>query len=110
MTTMDYTETMQALRRLKVKTWSLACLGCGYEHNCFVHGCAILRNAEEHMEAQLHLFDAFDAAIRENEELERMLAESEAAGSDLTRQLAAARKELAEVKAERDAALKGGEG
>ncbi len=110
MTTMDYTETMQALRRLKVKTWSLACLGCGYEHNCFVHGCAILRNAEEHMEAQLHLFDTFDAAIRENEELERMLAESEAAGSDLTRQLAAARKELAEVKAERDAALKGGEG
>ena len=24
---------------------SLACLGCGREHNCGIHGCAILREA-----------------------------------------------------------------
>lgn len=28
MTTMDYTNTLSALRRLKVQTGSLACLGC----------------------------------------------------------------------------------
>ena len=51
MTTMDYTKTLQALRKLKVQTGSLACFGCGHEYNCSTHGCAILRNAVEHMEA-----------------------------------------------------------
>lgn len=36
-------ELIAALRRLKVQTGSLACLGCGYEHDCGIHGCAILR-------------------------------------------------------------------
>lgn len=30
-------------QRLKVETGSLVCVGCGYEHNCGIHGCAILR-------------------------------------------------------------------
>ena len=34
-----------ALRRLKVQTGSLACLGCGHEHNCSTSGCAIIREA-----------------------------------------------------------------
>lgn len=50
MTTMDYAVTMRALRGLKVQTGSLVCLGCGYEHHCSTRGCAILRNAVEHME------------------------------------------------------------
>lgn len=33
------------LKRLKVETGSLACMGCGREHNCGVHGCAVLRDA-----------------------------------------------------------------
>ena len=53
LTTMDYLETMQALKRLRVETGSLACLGCGHEHNCSTQGCAILRNAVAHMEAAL---------------------------------------------------------
>lgn len=36
-------ELIAALRRLKVETGSLVCLGCGYEHGCGIHGCAILR-------------------------------------------------------------------
>lgn len=36
-------EILAALSRLKVQTGSIACLGCGYEHNCGVHGCTILR-------------------------------------------------------------------
>lgn len=38
-------ELITALERLKVETGSLACLGCGYEHSCSTHGCAIIREA-----------------------------------------------------------------
>ena len=53
LTTMDYLETIQTLKRLRVETGSLACFGCGHEHNCSTQGCAILRNAVAHMEAAL---------------------------------------------------------
>lgn len=36
-------DLLAALRRLKVQTGSLACLGCAHEDNCGIHGCAILR-------------------------------------------------------------------
>ena len=38
-------DLLRALRRLKVETGSLACFGCGREHNCGIRGCAILRDA-----------------------------------------------------------------
>ena len=44
-------ELIQALDRLKVQTGSLACLGCGYEHNCTTKGCRILREAVEQLSA-----------------------------------------------------------
>lgn len=43
-------ELLKALKRLKVETGSLACLGCGHEHNCSVAGCAIIREAAERVE------------------------------------------------------------
>lgn len=46
---MNDKELLAALRRLKVETGSLVCLGCGYEQNCGVHGCAVLRAAEERL-------------------------------------------------------------
>lgn len=45
-------ELIQALNRLKVQTGSLACLGCGYEHNCSTKGCRILREAVEQLEKE----------------------------------------------------------
>lgn len=63
MTTMDFSTTLNALRKLRVETGSLACLGCGYEHNCSTHGCAILRNAIEHMEAALSNYDSLSALV-----------------------------------------------
>lgn len=42
---METNELVKALNRLKVETGSLVCLGCGHEHNCGVHGCAVLREA-----------------------------------------------------------------
>lgn len=46
-------DLLQALRRLKVETGSLACMECGHEHNCGVHGCAIIRAAAERIEGLL---------------------------------------------------------
>lgn len=43
---MNDKDLQQELRRLRVETGSLACLGCGHEHNCGLNGCAILREAE----------------------------------------------------------------
>lgn len=43
-------ETLAALRRLKVETGSLVCMGCGREHDCGIHGCRIVREAAELIE------------------------------------------------------------
>ena len=45
-------ELTAQLRRMSVETGSLMCLGCGYEHNCGIHGCALLRQAVETIEKQ----------------------------------------------------------
>lgn len=34
-----------ALRRMKVETGSIMCLGCGREYACGIHGCAVMRDA-----------------------------------------------------------------
>ena len=67
-TTMDYQKTMRALKRLRVETGSLACFGCGHEHNCSTHGCAILRNAVAHMEAALANYDHLSALTKQQAE------------------------------------------
>lgn len=50
--TMEHKELTAQLRRMSVETGSLMCLGCGYEHNCGIHGCALLRQAVETIEKQ----------------------------------------------------------
>lgn len=42
----DKRTLLDALRNLKVQTGSLACMGCGWEHNCGTQGCAVLRRVE----------------------------------------------------------------
>ena len=41
---------IDALRRLSVRTGSIACLGCEYEYDCGIHGCAIICAARERLE------------------------------------------------------------
>lgn len=43
-------EILTALRRLKVETGSLVCMGCGREHDCGIRGCQIVREAAELIE------------------------------------------------------------
>lgn len=49
---MEHKELTAQLRRMSVQTGSLMCLGCGYEDNCGIHGCALLRKAVETIENQ----------------------------------------------------------
>ena len=42
---MERKQLLAALQHLSVETGSLACLGCGYEHNCTTKGCRLLREA-----------------------------------------------------------------
>nr|DAP60156.1 MAG TPA: Protein of unknown function (DUF551) [Caudoviricetes sp.] len=63
-------EIVQALRRLRVETGSLACVGCGWEHNCGTHGCAILRQATDLIER----LTAENAALREKRLWQPVLA------------------------------------
>ena len=50
---MTINELIKALQRLKVETESIACLGCGHERNCGIHGCAIIREAVQQIEGLL---------------------------------------------------------
>lgn len=45
-------ELVSAIRRRKVETGSLACMGCGHEHNCGVSGCAVMREAADRIANQ----------------------------------------------------------
>ena len=47
---LKYEEIVKWLRSKKVETGSLLCLGCGHEHNCGIHGCAVMRAAADAME------------------------------------------------------------
>ena len=56
-------ELVNAIRRLKVETGSLACMGCGREHNCGVSGCAIMREAADRIANQSNHIAALQQKI-----------------------------------------------
>ena len=47
---MNYEDIVKWLRSKNVETGSLLCLGCGHEHNCGIHGCAVMQAAADAME------------------------------------------------------------
>lgn len=47
---MEIENLVAAVKRLKVQTGSLVCLGCGNENSCSTKGCAILREAAAALE------------------------------------------------------------
>ena len=56
-------ELVNAIRRLKVETGSLACMGCGHEHNCGVSGCAVMREAADRIANQSTHIEALQQEI-----------------------------------------------
>ena len=87
---MTTNDLLEALVRLRVETGSLACLGCGHEHNCSTHGCQILREAAALIEDQAitirglrfrltgyHMEDSFNRGLLAAESQRRRKAEAE---------------------------------
>ena len=71
---METTELIKALRRMKVQTGSLMCFGCGYEHNCGIHGCAVIRKAADTIEELDNFTDSQCARLlAKNRELQQEL-------------------------------------
>ncbi len=85
---MTTNDLLEALARLRVETGSLACLGCGHEHNCSTKGCAILRAAADLIER----LTAEVAELRKEIEWKDMV-------------IALAQREQAKAEAERDALI-----
>lgn len=71
-------ELVNAIRRLKVETGSLACMGCGHEHNCGVSGCAVMREAADRIANQSTHITALQQEIEklrgQNEQLREAAA------------------------------------
>ena len=82
---MTISKLIKALRRLKIQTNSFACLGCGHEHNCGIHGCAIIREA-------VHRLDDFYAVFNE-ESVVRLAGQCLEVDPDRLRELAEADKD-----------------
>lgn len=61
---MEHSELLKAMKHLQVETGSLACLGCSHEHECSVHGCAILRAAVDELERLKTLESAKSVTIQ----------------------------------------------
>ena len=78
------TDLVNAIRRLKVETGSLACMGCGHEHNCGVSGCAIMREAADRIANQSTHIAALQQEIEklrgQNRQLMSIIADVTKAG------------------------------
>ena len=64
---------------MKVQTGSLICLGCGYEHRCGIHGCALIAEAADQLES-LNDFTNTQMAVllKENQDLRNEIAKIKA--------------------------------
>ena len=68
---MEIDELCRALRKLRIETGSFACFGCGYEHGCRIHGCTLIRQAVDKLEADYARRTELLARIGELEEKQR---------------------------------------
>lgn len=48
----DISDMIKQLHRLSIERRPEACLGCGLEHGCSVHGCTVINRAVELLEAE----------------------------------------------------------
>ena len=88
---MDYEKILSQLHSLKVETHSMACFGCGKEHNCGVHGCAVIRSGIEAIEELLIERENYR---RQLGDCRQELQESEVARTDLAKRLTVVQQEL----------------
>lgn len=51
---MSNNDLIKQLIRIAAETGSISCLGCGYEYNCGIHGCRVIKEAVKLLEKLLH--------------------------------------------------------
>ena len=103
---MEFYELAKALRGMKVETGSLVCLGCRYENNCGIKGCAILVQAASAIDIlPKEVWRAWDRARQEcarlSAEQKKLLEAYDAMSRDLearTKQVRELQEELQRVK------------
>lgn len=65
------------LNEMAFNTGTLNCLGCGYEHGCGLHGCAVLKRAADIIRCvSLNVMDDIKLALLGNQEAARRLTDS----------------------------------
>lgn len=96
---MTTNDLLQALVRLRVETGSLACLGCGREHNCSTKGCRILREAADLIER----LTAENVVLPDGQASAIESLQKEIEWKDMV--IALAQRKQAEAEAERDALI-----
>ena len=94
---MTTNDLLEALARLRVETGSLACLGCGREHNCSTKGCRILREAAD----LIRQLTAENVVLQDGQASAIESLRKEIEWKDMV--IALAQKEQAKAEAERDA-------
>ena len=93
----DVKTLVRDLRRMAAQTghMSAACLGCGYERSCSVHGCRLCLEAAGTLERLNNFTDSeVLKLIRRISRLETQLKESETVRTDLAWKLISARRAL----------------
>ena len=83
-------DMMRQLRILEIERRPEACLGCGHEHNCSVHGCAVINDAATELadkDAEIASLKSENERIRQNsvsqEVYQMMCEERDAAVAEL---------------------------
>lgn len=94
-------ELVRQLKRIARETGHLsaACLGCGHESGCSVHGCQLISRAATQLEVQ---DSRMGDMVKERVALVALLKKSEEARTDLGLRLTQAEKHLHETKSELD--------
>ena len=69
---MQIENIIKSLRRMAVNTGTLNCLGCGFEHNCGIHGCRVLREAADKLDELQKEKEALVADLKKLEETGKM--------------------------------------
>lgn len=63
---MQIENIIKSLRRMAANTGTLNCLGCGFEHNCGIHGCRVLKEAADKLDELQRENDALFRAAMDN--------------------------------------------
>lgn len=53
-------DAIRQLDRLAIEKRPAACLGCGYEHGCSVHGCQVIKYAATQLRCINDVLEALD--------------------------------------------------